>query len=40
MDYDISIHAPRGGSDFKNIFTRFYMIISIHAPRGGSDQQW
>ena len=33
----ISIHAPRGGSDweFESVGTRF--LISIHAPRGGSD---
>ena len=35
---DISIHAPRTGSDVR--FTLYYMIliyISIHAPRTGSD---
>ena len=36
----ISIHAPRGGSDFiDHIFTstKWASAISIHAPRGGSD---
>ena len=35
----ISIHAPRGGSDFD--FVRLFGYshsISIHAPRGGSDK--
>ncbi len=36
--YEISIHAPRGGSDRA---ARFLLprdrVISIHAPRGGSD---
>ena len=38
--YDkISIHAPRGGSDFFlfHIIHPSYIKISIHAPRGGSD---
>ena len=35
---NISIHAPRGGSDFPLGFCGFARrIISIHAPRGGSD---
>ena len=34
----ISIHAPRGGSDFQKDFAfACGEIISIHAPRGGSD---
>ncbi len=36
--FQISIHAPRGGSDIK-VLTKFLAStsISIHAPRGGSD---
>ena len=35
---DISIHAPRTGSDFtKNSLTKLLKNISIHAPRTGSD---
>ena len=33
----ISIHAPRGGSDYALICDHFFRDISIHAPRGGSD---
>ena len=34
----ISIHAPRGGSDYLLAFTLCDLsVISIHAPRGGSD---
>ena len=33
----ISIHAPRGGSDFFLNAVHDLMPISIHAPRGGSD---
>ena len=33
----ISIHAPRGGSDFKRKLDLLFPEISIHAPRGGSD---
>ena len=34
----ISIHAPRGGSDFLvGIYLPACRYISIHAPRGGSD---
>ena len=33
----ISIHAPRGGSDFGSIGCFLDHDISIHAPRGGSD---
>jgi len=33
----ISIHAPRGGSDFAPLPFICSMRISIHAPRGGSD---
>ena len=34
---DISIHAPRGGSDVRNMNHSLEVLISIHAPRGGSD---
>ena len=37
MRRQISIHAPRGGSDVSNTQYGNYAIISIHAPRGGSD---
>ena len=37
---DISIHAPRGGSDIKLLENRTKIVISIHAPRGGSDTFW
>ena len=33
----ISIHAPRGGSDVKRDVLSVRKGISIHAPRGGSD---
>ena len=34
----ISIHAPRGGSDFRDMKEHERLTeISIHAPRGGSD---
>ena len=33
----ISIHAPRGGSDFLQHPFKCVQVISIHAPRGGSD---
>ena len=33
----ISIHAPRGWSDYKMVIPAFGTFISIHAPRGGSD---
>ena len=33
----ISIHAPRGGSDFLCYNMAIKVKISIHAPRGGSD---
>ena len=36
----ISIHAPRGGSDFQVLACRHGGGISIHAPRGGSDEPW
>ena len=36
-DYDISIHAPRVGSDVGPFFGLRPKIISIHAPRVGSD---
>ena len=34
---EISIHAPRKGSDGDRVSERFLNIISIHAPRKGSD---
>ena len=35
----ISIHAPRGGSDWARMSEdRIPVTISIHAPRGGSDK--
>ena len=34
---DISIHAPRGGSDAGKSELEDGAPISIHAPRGGSD---
>ena len=34
---DISIHAPRVGSDCFKIHDHNHTIISIHAPRVGSD---
>ena len=34
---DISIHAPRTGSDPQPFTFFFHFIISIHAPRTGSD---
>ena len=34
---NISIHAPRTGSDLFFRLSRFLHIISIHAPRTGSD---
>ena len=34
----ISIHAPRGGSDYGPLCQQHFILsISIHAPRGGSD---
>ena len=36
---DISIHAPRGGSDPRHQAMGLCCGISIHAPRGGSDKQ-
>ena len=38
-DLQISIHAPRTGSDKKKGFKRCRLDISIHAPRTGSDRQ-
>ena len=35
--YDISIHAPRRGSDLKELIVAEVTEISIHAPRRGSD---
>ena len=36
---DISIHAPRAGSDGKDSVAMAYLVgISIHAPRAGSDK--
>ena len=35
---NISIHAPRGGSDYRDATPdEIAEFISIHAPRGGSD---
>ena len=34
---DISIHAPRAGSDYDKSIGNFESAISIHAPRAGSD---
>ena len=34
---EISIHAPRMGSDHLWSFSSFLCFISIHAPRMGSD---
>ena len=40
IDYEISIHAPREGSDgICGIGWKVEIIISIHAPREGSDQE-
>ena len=36
----ISIHAPRGGSDWPSPPRCYHGYISIHAPRGGSDLQF
>ena len=36
---EISIHAPRRGSDYYYRNGEFYTSISIHAPRRGSDEQ-
>ena len=35
---DISIHAPREGSDVTEVLNGEYELISIHAPREGSDR--
>ena len=37
LTIDISIHAPREGSDFYFFVHDFAQVISIHAPREGSD---
>ena len=37
LQLDISIHAPRVGSDFFSAMMYNYPDISIHAPRVGSD---
>ena len=34
---DISIHAPRTGSDSFRMLLMYHRKISIHAPRTGSD---
>ncbi len=34
---EVSIHAPRGGSDYAEIGADTTKLVSIHAPRGGSD---
>ena len=36
--FEISIHAPRGGSDQSAPYKDYRLLISIHAPRGGSDR--
>ena len=36
--YDISIHAPREGGDYRNRYAYGDTNISIHAPREGGDQ--
>ena len=36
-DIDISIHAPRAGSDDIIVKVVTNILISIHAPRAGSD---
>ncbi len=36
---EISIHAPREGSDIQVADDASYTAISIHAPREGSDQR-
>ena len=39
LQFYISIHAPRGGSDSAAVSCRVRSLqISIHAPRGGSDE--
>ena len=37
LPQEISIHAPRVGSDCQPLFISFLLLISIHAPRVGSD---
>ena len=37
--HDISIHAPRTGSDIRKIDYIIHTLISIHAPRTGSDSR-
>ena len=38
LESEISIHAPRGGSDLEGKVAKIEgYLISIHAPRGGSD---
>ena len=38
IDRNISIHAPRAGSDYFSFTTaKRARFISIHAPRAGSD---
>ncbi len=36
--HDVSIHAPRAGSDKAGTFSHPTVTVSIHAPRAGSDQ--
>ena len=36
---DISIHAPREGSDLNHVLSEIQGAISIHAPREGSDRE-
>ena len=37
IDFLISIHAPREGSDDELVIEDAVVLISIHAPREGSD---
>ena len=38
VELEISIHAPREGSDFIGCAMDLIHLISIHAPREGSDR--
>ena len=40
MKLEISIHAPREGSDPEDERSIPMLDISIHAPREGSDRRW
>ncbi len=37
--HDVSIHAPRAGSDIMSGWLKRLIIVSIHAPRAGSDSR-